>query len=398
MSKISQETHHQNLSQQVVKKQPKILFVDHTAVLGGAELSLLDLATAYAQTSKVVLFKNGPLCLRLQNAGVEVKITQASETMLNLRTSGGLNSLITIPELWKIAGQITQEAKNSDLILANSQKAFIGAALATLRGSPPVIWYLHDILTADHFSRLNRQVAVILANQFATRVLVNSEATGKAFVAAGGKAELVRVVYNGFHSEPFDQVSVAAAQQIRTQLKIDDAPLIGLFSRLSPWKGQHILLSAVKDLPQVHVMLVGDALFGEQEYVASLKSLAATPELQGRVHWLGFRNDIPTLMKACDMIVHTSTEPEPFGRVIVEAQLAQRPIIATAAGGALELVESEKTGLLFSPEDAQTLKTQIERLINDRPWATLLAQQGYESAKTNFAWTKILASFQQAIA
>ena len=375
----------------------KILFVDHTAVLGGAELSLLDLVSVYGNNSEVLLFADGALRKSLISRGVKVAIAKASDATLNLRSSGGISAIKSLPEIWVLGGQIAQKAQNFDLIHANSQKAFITSALATLRGSPPVIWHLRDIITAKHFSKLNRNIAVFLANKFAKRVIVNSQATGKAFVSAGGKPELVRVVYNGFHSEPFETVSEAAGSNIRQELNISDAPLVGLFSRLSPWKGQHILLSAIKELSQVHILLVGDALFGEQEYVSYLKSITDEWKLRARVHWLGFRDDVPTLMKACDIIVHTSTEPEPFGRIIVEGQLSQRPVIASGAGGALELIDSEATGLLFTPGDSNALKNQIEKLIRDRTLADSIAQQGYIQAKNNFSWETILESFQQAI-
>jgi len=378
--------------------QRKILFVDHTAAIGGAELSLLDLAAAYAQTSKVLLFTDGPLQNRLKQAGIPLSIVQASKTMLEIRASGRLKSITQIPEIWRIAGLIAQEGAGYDLILANSQKAFITCALATLRGSPPVFWYLHDILTARHFSQVNRAIAVFFANRFATKVLVNSQATGEAFAAAGGNKKLCDVVYNGFNSQKFDTVNIQDIERIRSNLGIEDAPLVGVFSRLSYWKGQHVLLEAVKELPQVQVILVGEALFGEEDYVSQIKALANESQLQGRVHWLGFRDDIPALMKACDLIIHTSTEPEPFGRVIVEGQLAQKPVIASAAGGALELVEDGKTGLLFSPGDAIALRQQIQTLISDRPLGQTIAQQGYLHAKTNFSLETILESFTQVIA
>ncbi|MEO0013945.1 MAG: hypothetical protein RLZZ535_2334 [Cyanobacteriota bacterium] len=378
-------------------KQHRILFVDHTAVMGGAELSLLDLATAYADTSKVLLFQDGILRERLEQVGVEVKVAPVSKTMLNLRTSGGLSSLVTIPELWQIAGYLAQEAQDYDLILANSQKAFITAAISSLRGSPAVLWYLHDILTAKHFSQVNRLVAIFLANRFAARVLVNSQATGQAFVAAGGKTKLTHVVYNGFEPQKFDRVNFEDVQKIRDQLRIGDAPLVGLFSRLSYWKGQHVLLEAIKHLSKVQVILVGTALFGEQEYVCELKALAEIPELEGRVHWLGFRDDIPTLMKACDIIVHTSTEPEPFGRVIVEGQLARKPVVASAAGGALELIKDGVTGYLFPPGDAIALRQLMQKLIEDPSLAKTLGQQGYVDAQQNFSLKTILASFAQAL-
>lgn len=377
--------------------QPKILFIDHTAVLGGAELSLLDLATAYRQESQVLLFADGVLRSRLEDADVKVRVIEVSAQVLEIRASGGLKALKTIPELWSLAGKVAEAAKEFDLIHANSQKAFIVASLATLRNSPPVVWYLHDILTAKHFSSINRRIAVTLANRFATKVLVNSQATGKAFVASGGRQDLISVVYNGFDSEPFDRVTATEVRQLRESLGLADAPVVGLFSRLSYWKGQHVLLLAMKELPKVHALFVGDALFGEEEYVSYLKNLADIPELKHRVHWLGFRDDIPTLMKACDAIVHTSTEPEPFGRVIVEGQLAQRPTIASAAGGALELIEDGANGLLFPPGDAIALSKQIQKVIGDRAFANALAQQGYNIAKAKFNLETILDSFAAGI-
>ncbi|MDJ0688137.1 MAG: glycosyltransferase family 4 protein [Xenococcaceae cyanobacterium MO_188.B32] len=378
-------------------KQRKILFVDHAAVLGGAELHLLDIATAYKETSRVFLFTDGAFRHKLEAAGIKVRVAQANQSILNVRASSGLEAFKVLPNLWKMAGQVASAARGFDLIHANSQKAFVASALATFRGSPPVVWHLQDILTAKHFSSINRRIAVWLANNCATRVIVNSEATGKAFVAAGGREELVRVVYNGFDSTPFDRITPEQAQQIRTQLGIKDVPVVGVFSRLSYWKGQHILLEAIRKLPEVHALLVGEALFGEEEYVTELKSLAAVPELAGRVHWLGFRDDVPVVMKACDIIVHTSTEPEPFGRVIVEGMLAQRPVIATAAGGAIELIEDRVTGRLVPPGDAKALAKTIKELLDDRTTAIDLGKQGYKQAKTNFSLETILTTFDRAL-
>ena len=378
-------------------KQYKILFVDHTASLGGAELNLLDLATAYSQTSKVLLFENGAFRERLENRKIKVEVIQVPEKILNLRASAGLEAFKSIPQLWTSAGLVATTAAEFDLIHANSQKAFIVSALATLRVNTPVVWHLHDILTAKHFSSLNRRIAVTLANRFATKVLVNSQATGEAFVAAGGRKELVEVVYNGFDSEPFDRIAPEEIREIRERLNLQNVPVVGLFSRLSYWKGQHILLSALKDLPQVHALLVGEALFGEAEYVFEIKALADAPELKDRVHWLGFRDDIPLLMKACDIVVHTSTEPEPFGRIIVEGQLSQRPLIASAAGGALELIEDGVNGRHFPPGDVDALRKAISELINNPSMASNLAQQGYTNAKQNFSLENVLHSFERAI-
>jgi glycosyltransferase involved in cell wall biosynthesis len=377
----------------------RVLFVDHAAVLGGAELSLLDLASAYQGNCKVLLFEQGPFCERLESTGISVKVIPASKTFLTMRSSGGLSGLKAFASLWRMARHVLSQSQGFDLIHANSQKAFITAALARWMGSPPVIWHLRDILTASHFSNLNRRLVVALANAQASRVIVNSMATGDAFVAVGGNPELVKLVYNGVSAKPFESVSLDGINRLRADLNItEDTPLVGCFSRLSYWKGQHVLLHAAKSLPDVHILLVGKALFGEEEYVIELKALANSPELAGRVHWLGFRQDIPELMATCTIIAHTSTEPEPFGRVIIEGQMSRRPVIATAAGGAKELIEDGKTGCLVPPGEADILELAIRSLLENPDKMELLAQQGFMWAHTRFSLAALLKNFDQTLA
>jgi len=377
----------------------RILFVSYTAVLGGGELCLLDFAHAYRETSQVLLLTDGILKKRLEDLGVKVEVCQASRSLANVKVSSGLVSLKSIGDLWRLGKLVAQRSKAFDLIHANNQKGFVVSAIAKLFGGAPVVWHLHDILTADIFSSTNRRIAVTLANWFATRVIVNSKATGEAFIAAGGKRELLRIVYNGFDGEVFDRIDSDRAQSLRSELGIpSDRPLVGMFSRLSYWKGQHILLEAASKLPDVQVLLVGDALFGEAEYTEKLKNIAAQPSLQGRVHWLGFRQDIPELMKACDAIAHCSTAPEPFGRVIVEAQLAKRPAIATIGGGTSEIIENGVTGLLIPPNDSQLLADAMQQIFSDRAAAQKMVETAYAQAKTKFSIPSVCEAFEIAIA
>lgn len=376
---------------------PKILFLDHAAVLGGAELCLLDLAIAQRCSSQVLLFEDGPFRKRLEEAGVTANILPTSKAALAVRTSSGLRSLSAIPALLTLAKQIVKASQSFDVVFANSQKSFVAAALATWLGSRPLIWYLHDILTAKHFSGLNRKIAIALANRFARVVLVNSNATGKAFVEAGGRPELVKLLYNGISAEPFDQVTAEQVTQLKQELDINDVPLIGSFSRLSYWKGQHVLLNALAKLPNAHALLVGEALFGEEEYAVQLRIQASDLGIEDRLHWLGFRRDIPTLMKVCDVIVHTSTEPEPFGRVIVEGQLAQKPVIAAAAGGATELIQDHITGRLYQPGDDGALAQILSEIVANPDQANLVATQGHLAAKTHFSLETVLSNFEKIL-
>ena len=123
----------------------RVLFVDHTAALGGGELSLLDLATAYRDTSQVLLFDHGPFEERLKDAGVSVVVKAASAETLGAKASGGMSALKVLPGLWQMAQWIKQAAQEFEVVHTNSQKAFVAGAIAHFLGGPPVVWHLRDI-------------------------------------------------------------------------------------------------------------------------------------------------------------------------------------------------------------------------------------------------------------
>jgi glycosyltransferase involved in cell wall biosynthesis len=102
-------------------------------------------------------------------------------------------------------------------------------------------------------------------------------------------------------------------------------------------------------------------------------------------------------MSAVDIVVHSSITPEPFGRVIVESMLAERPVIATRAGGALEIVEHGRTGLLITPNDPAALTTAIVDLMANPKRAASLARNGRRSAEYRFAPNVVIPALEQHI-
>jgi glycosyltransferase involved in cell wall biosynthesis len=345
---------------------PRILFLDHAAVRGGAELYLLDLARAFRDTSHTLLFEDGPLLGDLHASGVWASVVSAPDRFLRVRKQTALHgALQAIPGLLRLSGHVARRARSFDVLFANSQKSFLVACGAGLLARRPVVWNLHDMLTAGHFSASNRRLVIALANLAAAHVIANSEATRRAFIDAGGPPDRVSVVYNGIDAAPFEHAPDIEAA-LRRDLRVPEAaPLVGVFSRLAPWKGQHVLLDALVDVPRAHVLLVGDALFsGDGDYATALDEQAQRLGIAHRVHRLGFRTDVPALMKACDIIAHTSVAPEPFGRVIVEGMLAERPVIATRAGGAVEIVEDGVTGCLVPPGNAAALADTLHQILS----------------------------------
>jgi glycosyltransferase involved in cell wall biosynthesis len=134
---------------------------------------------------------------------------------------------------------------------------------------------------------------------------------------------------------------------------------------------------------------VGDALFGEQDYVQQLHQQVAKLGLETRVQFLGFRFDIVPLMSACDLIAHTSTAPEPLGRVIIEGMLCGRPVVAADAGGATELVEPGRTGWLFAPNNVQQLAQMIATCYKQPEQTAIVAQNAQRQASQGFHLAEI---------
>lgn len=365
---------------------PRVLFVDQSGRLGGAELYLLDVAQAYRDTSRVVLFENGPFADALRAVHIPTTILVPPAAVRHVRKQDGLGALLrALPGLAQTVARLTRLAREYDLLFANTQKALLIAGLAGWWTGRPVVWNLHDLLTDDHFTALNRRAAVWGANAFATHVIANSQASRHAFEAAGGRVP-TSVVYNGIDPSPFEAVSASDGAALRAQLGVENVPLIGLFGRLAEWKGQHVLIEALSSLPDAHALLVGNALFdGDQAYARHLHQRVEAHELTDRVHFLGFRDDVPALMTACDVIVHTSVAPEPFGRVIVEGMLAGRPVVAARAGGALEIIDDGRTGRLVPPSDPATLRRTLATLLQDPGEASSLAKAGRARARNHFS-------------
>jgi len=367
----------------------KILFLDQSGKLGGAELCLLDVAKPYKGTCLVGLLADGPFRERLEQENFSVQVLTQQSIQVR-KESSLLQSLRGSSSLIPLVARLVRIARNYDLIYTNTPKALVVGAITSFFARRPFVHHLHDIVSPEHFSLTNRRLTVALANR-ASGVIANSEATRAAFIQAGGEDNLVKVIYNGFASSRY-QTSAAQRIQIRQEwgLKAEEF-VIGHFSRLSPWKGQHILIEALAHCADnVTALLVGDALFGEEDYVKQLHQQVTALGLEKRVQFLGFRSDIVSLMSACDLIAHTSTAPEPFGRVIIEGMLCGRPVIAAAAGAAPELVEPEETGWLVSPGDADqlaqriaTCQAQPQTMARIAETAKIRASQRFDLTATN---------------
>ncbi|CAB3750801.1 glycosyltransferase family 4 protein [Paraburkholderia humisilvae] len=364
----------------------RVLAVDQSGVLGGAELSLLEIVKALRARMDVVLFDDGPFRVALDLADVPVTVLDAGATR-DMRKQGSAPPLgRALKSVGSLVRATAARARNNDVIYANTQRAMVIGVLAGKLARKPVVWHLRDIVSAEHFGRRQLQVIKWCARFGLAHVIANSGASARAFTELTKFDDArVDVVFNGISSAPFDALRDTPQSALRARLNLPgDAFLVGSFSRLARWKGQHLLLEAAVLNPRMHAVLVGSALFGEDAYEAELRSFVAQHGLTERVHFLGFQHDIAACMGAMDVVAHTSITPEPFGRVIVEAMLARRPVVAARAGGVTEIVRHGENGMLCEPGDAHALADTLAELNANRTLRDQLVVRGYQTATETF--------------
>jgi glycosyltransferase involved in cell wall biosynthesis len=369
----------------------RVLFVDQSGAPGGAELVLLSLAQHMGAQCRVVIMSDGEFPDLLARAEIAHTVLPMPRAVLAVRRESGVGtSLFALPGVIFATFRLIGMAANAQIVYANTQKAFVTGAIAAWIARRPIIWHLHDILSEAHFSRFLTKVVVWLSNRFAARIIANSRATADALIAAGGDPKRIEVIWNGIDSRPFDSVTEADRSALRASLGIGEAPLVGAFGRLAPWKGQHVLIEALRELPGVHALIVGQELYGEHEYGSALRRRVTECDLADRVHFLGFRTDVPLLMRTVDVVVHTSTAPEPFGRVIVEGMMSGRPVVATAGGGPEEILENGITGIIVPPNDSCALAAAIRPLLEPGPWRDRMVAAAQSRAHQLFSLNSML--------
>ena len=185
---------------------------------------------------------------------------------------------------------------------------------------------------------------------------------------AGLRPTRYRVVFDGLDFDAFRPQRDAAS--VRREFEVPDgAPLLGVVGNVQPWKGQHVLLESVLALrgrwPDTVALIVGGVHRAGEDYAAELHAFVERHGLERNVRFTGPRDDVPDLMNAMDVVVHSSVRAEPFGRVILEAMALGRAVIATRAGGVPEFVRDGRDGRLVEPGDVGDMAGALSDLLAD---------------------------------
>lgn len=376
----------------------------HAADFGGAELSLLDIMSSINRNAVEPLlasFANGPLTdaarerdITVLDIGVPEHIVKAKRADFEksfaapLKAAGTYLKMITVI---KGLEEIIRKEK-VDVVYTNTSKAHLIGGLAGSRAGVPVIWHYRDYPASKGL----RMLYSSMASANADAVICNSKFTAGQFLSHGN----VRVVYSGI---PVDKVVPSrSAEEVRRELGIPaGAPVAGTVGRLERWKGVHVFIEAVvaikKNIAEARFIVAGSPMYGYESYEQELRKQAADAGLGDSIVFTGFRKDVYDILGAMDVYVHPSVEPEPFGRGIVEAMLLGKPVVASAAGGPLEIVADGDTGFCVESGSAEKLASAVSRFFKDKELAVEMGARGRGRAESRFSLERIVADIEKII-
>jgi len=207
-----------------------------------------------------------------------------------------------------------------------------------------------------------------------------------------------QVIYNAIDVDEFRSRLTRDRRSIREELGIVySAPLIGVIANFQEWKGHLTVINAMdilrKRFDDVVCVFIGavSTFKQDREYFTRVTKEIQDKGLEKNIIITGYRQDIPDLINSLDILVHSSIEPEPFGRVIIEGMCLEKPVIATDIGGPREIIENGVSGILVPPSDPDALSDKIEYLLDHVDIRQEMGNAALKRVKGKFSLEKFSA-------
>ncbi|MDE2027363.1 MAG: GT4 family glycosyltransferase PelF, partial [Candidatus Omnitrophica bacterium] len=338
--------------------------------VGGVETGTVDLSRCLvAQGHKSVVVSNGgALVAQLQSEGTKhyTLPVHAKNPIIAWRC---MSKLVAIIKKEKI-----------DIVHARSRVPAWIAFFACRRTEAHFITTCHGYYSSHFFSRVMGWGKLVIAI---------SEVVGRHMVQDfKTPAENIRVIPRSVDLEKFN-----AARPLPSHKKTYNVVMIG---RITPLKGHPYFLKAmsrvIRRMPSVKVQIIGDAPAKKQAYKDELLLLTKRLGISAQVEFMGNRRDIPQLLSKADCLVLSTVTQEAFGRVVIEAQAAGVPVVATRVGGVTEIIDHEKTGLLVLPKDDEAMANAVVRILSNPDFAAALVLEAKKKIESRYTLSRMARS------
>ena len=381
-----------------------IVFLSPTGQTGGAEAALHELLAGLRESHpswslRLIVASDGPLVARVEALGVPVKILRFPSSLARLGDWGvgrgrwGRISFLcrcavtAVPALDYVRRlrAVLRDAR-PDVIHTNGLKMHLLGAWAKPYGTA-LLWHLHDYAGRRAFTaRLLRRYA-----HRCSAIVANSTSVAEDVRRVCGDTIAIYPVWNAVDLTRYAPTGPRADLDALSGLApVEGVLRVGLVATFARWKGHDTFVRALAMLPPslpVRGYIIGGPLYetsGSQVSIDELRALVTSLGLESRVGFTGFVQDSASAMRALDIVVHASTDPEPFGLVIAEAMACGKAVVASRAGGAAELTEPGVNALGHEPGDVAALAQNIAALAGDAGLRERLSRAALRTASQRF--------------
>jgi len=369
-------------------KNKKILILHSSNDLYGASkifLQIIELLKSNGHQIHVVLTSNGPLDKMIS----QIKGTHVSYYSLGvlrkkyLNPLGLINRLVANIKAIKFLSNYIKD-NSIDLVYTNTSTILCGGIAAKKNGIPS-LFHVHEIPTGN---KLYEFFSGKIINSYSNKVLTVSNSVKNHWIKYIHDKKIERI-YNGIVFEKIDSLNKIDRNQ--------DDFVITSVARLIPYKGHMFLIDIANELIKKSIkfkfLIVGDTLSSYTSYEKSVKQKVNDLGLEDQIKFLGFRNDISSILKQSDLFIHAAIAPDPLPTVLFESLHNDLPSVATNLGGAIEILDNGNNGLLIPYNDPK----KAANLINEYCINIKLQKKHLENSKKNFKINFSSESFNKNI-
>jgi glycosyltransferase involved in cell wall biosynthesis len=271
-----------------------------------------------------------------------------------------------------------------DLVYTNTSTVLCGG-IAAKKNDVSSIFHIHEIPTGN---RLYEFFSGKIINRYSSKVLTVSNSVKKYWLKNINENKIKRI-YNGI-------ILIESDSIIKLERDQDDF-VISSVARIIPYKGHRYLIEIADELlkksPKFRFLIVGDTLPSYVSYEKSVKQKVNDLGLENKIKFLGFRNDVSSILKQSDLFIHPAIAPDPLPTVLFESLYNDLPTVATNLGGAIEILDNGNNGLLIPYNDSK----KAANLINDYCADIKLQKKHLDNSKNNFKINFSTESFNKNI-
>lgn len=376
----------------------KILFFDTWPNLGGAQLAIFDIANSLDKnifTSEFCALLNGPFLKKCSESGFYVFHLNYSKNFYGLKKKNKIYTILNfilffIISIWKIIFFLFQiKKRNIKIIYCNNILAVLFSIVPKLFLQIKIIWHIHFNFRTELYYFY--KVGIYFSN----KIISLSNLVKNQFQSLSADKEKIITIYNSLTP---DFINFSGKKILLEKYNLsNDVIIIGTVGRIVPIKGiEYFIKSSILILekyPQCRFFIVGAISEKNIDYYNYLQNLIKDANIEDKIFFTGFYDKIAEVINSFDIFVLPSLN-ENFGRVLIEAQYFEKPLIATKVGGIPEAVIENETGFLVEPENETVIAEKILFLLANPEKAKIMGMKGKEFVEKNFLMERNIKKFE----